>query len=100
MAIKPRPSAADRLAVHHARIHELLDAIRDLADAKDPEDCDWSDVGELAHVAVRLAELVPCAACNGTGYATGRCPRRWHDRDDPEAHRACPTCEGSGHERG
>ena len=94
-----REDPADRLAVHHARIHELLDRLRVIADDRDPESADWNDVGELANLAQRLAELVPCTDCNGTGYATGRCPDSRRDRDNAAAHAACSTCDGSGHER-
>lgn len=96
---RKRQDPAERLAAHHGRVLELLDRLRGVADAKDPESCTWGDVGDLANLAARLAELVPCGDCNGTGYATGRCPHHRRDRDDPAAHAACGTCGGSGHER-
>ena len=89
-------SPASRLGLHHARIHELLDELRLVADDKDPESCNWGDVGDLATLAARLAELVPCNACKGTGYARGRCPAL-RERNDQAAQAACETCGGSGH---
>ena len=96
---RPAPELAAKLAAHHSRVHELLGRLRDVADEKDPESCTWGDVGYMAELAARLAELVPCEPCQGTGYATGRTPHHRRDRHDEAAHAPCSTCGGSGHER-
>ncbi len=94
----PKTTAARKLTAHQSRIHELLDQLRDFTDSKVPQGCDWGDVGDLAHVVERLAELVPCQACNGTGAASGRTtPMRRVDEGAAEP--ACPSCDGEGHVR-
>ena len=86
----------ERAAHHRARIIELLEQVREKAERQAGDECDWGDVGELAEIATTLAELVPCDDCDGTGYASGRAPRR---EVCNEEHPSCETCGGSGHER-
>lgn len=90
--------AKQRAAEHGMRIQELLDRLRTSTRAQVLGEVTWATVGDLAHRAARLAELVDCEPCNGTGYAAGRCPTR-RERGDTEAQAPCGTCGGSGHER-
>lgn len=92
-------TAARRARAHATRIYGLLERLRAATEAEAEGDADWGTVEELAERAARLAELVACEPCNGTGYAAGRCPTR-RERNDQAAYEPCGACGGAGNQRG